>query len=118
MIFARFRVFLLSGTAHCGAPARHRVPGFAFYGLLPPLCRFYPLPVRRAPALCFRLPFDSRSPEKPLPSANTCPCRLCRGLSPPSNRGKTVDFLLRRDRGIAAAQAFFRKALASNATRV
>src|ERR1700691_2516064 len=28
-------------------------------------------------------------------------------------RGKTVDFLLRRDRGIAAAQAFFRKALAS-----
>ena len=27
--------------------------------------------------------------------------------------GKTVDFLLRRDRGIAAAQAFFRKALAS-----
>jgi len=37
-----------------------------------------------APALCFRLPSDSRSPEKPLPSANTCPCRLCRGLSPPS----------------------------------
>ena len=28
--------------------------------------------------------------------------------------GKTVDFLLRRDRGIAAAQAFFRKALGSN----
>jgi hypothetical protein len=36
-----------------------------------------------APALCFRLPSDSRSPEKPLPSANTCPCRLCGGLSPP-----------------------------------
>src|ERR1019366_1428635 len=32
--------------------------------------------------------------------------------------GKTVDFLLRRDRGIHAAQAFFRKALASNAPRV
>jgi transposase-like protein len=32
-------------------------------------------------------------------------------------RGKTVDFLLRRDRGIAAAQAFFRKALASHAPR-
>jgi len=32
--------------------------------------------------------------------------------------GKTVDFLLRRDRGIAAAQAFFRKALATNAARV
>jgi len=32
--------------------------------------------------------------------------------------GKTVDFLLRRDRGIAAAQAFFRKALISVAPRV
>jgi transposase-like protein len=31
--------------------------------------------------------------------------------------GKTVDFLLRRDRDIAAAQAFFRKALATNPTR-
>lgn len=31
--------------------------------------------------------------------------------------GKTVDFLLRRDRGIAAAQAFFRKALASTLPR-
>lgn len=33
-------------------------------------------------------------------------------------QGKTVDFLLRRDRGIAAAQAFFRKAPATNAPRV
>ncbi len=32
--------------------------------------------------------------------------------------GKTVDFLLRPDRGIAAAQAFFRKALASTLPRV
>ena len=32
--------------------------------------------------------------------------------------GKTVDFLLRRDRGIAAAQALFRKALASTLPRV
>jgi transposase-like protein len=32
--------------------------------------------------------------------------------------GKSVDFLLRRDRGIAAAQAFFRKALATCAPRV
>src|SRR6202158_335564 len=32
-------------------------------------------------------------------------------------QGKSVDFLLRRDRGIAAAQAFFRKALATNPTR-
>jgi len=32
-------------------------------------------------------------------------------------RGKTVDLLLRPDRGIAAAQAFFRKALASSLPR-
>jgi transposase-like protein len=32
-------------------------------------------------------------------------------------QGMTVDFLLRPDRGIAAAQAFFRKALATNPTR-
>src|SRR5688500_8098359 len=32
-------------------------------------------------------------------------------------RGKTVDFLLRPDRGIAAAQAFFRKALATSLQR-
>jgi len=31
--------------------------------------------------------------------------------------GKTVDFLLRPDRGIAAAQAFFRKALATSLPR-
>src|SRR5271166_5970828 len=31
--------------------------------------------------------------------------------------GKTVDFRLRRDRGIPAAQAFFRKALATNLNR-
>ena len=31
--------------------------------------------------------------------------------------GQTIDFLLRRDRGIAAAQAFFRKALDSNGDR-
>ncbi len=33
-------------------------------------------------------------------------------------QGKTVDFLLRPDRGIAAAQAFFRKTLATQAPRV
>jgi transposase-like protein len=31
--------------------------------------------------------------------------------------GKTVDFLLRPDRGIAAAQAFFRQALITNQRR-
>jgi len=38
-----------------------------------------------APALCLRLPSDSQSPATPLPSANTSPCRVCRGLAPPSN---------------------------------
>jgi hypothetical protein len=37
-----------------------------------------------APALCFRLPSDLRSPREPLPSANTSPCRVCRGLPPPN----------------------------------
>ena len=37
-----------------------------------------------APALCFRLPSDLGSPQEPLPSANTSPCRVCRGLPPPS----------------------------------
>lgn len=32
-------------------------------------------------------------------------------------QGMTVDYLLRPDRGVAAAQAFFRKALATNPTR-
>jgi transposase-like protein len=32
-------------------------------------------------------------------------------------RGRSVDFVLRPDRGIAAAQAFFRKALAAHADR-
>src|ERR1035438_10344497 len=40
---------------------------------------------------------------------------LCRAVD---KHGKTVDFLLRRDRDITAAQAFFRKALASNLPRV
>jgi transposase-like protein len=35
----------------------------------------------------------------------------------PHRPSETVDFLLRRDRGIATAQAFFRKALASNLNR-
>jgi transposase-like protein len=41
-------------------------------------------------------------------------CYLYRAVD---KHGKTVDFLLRHDRGIVAAQAFFRKALATNQGR-
>ena len=36
------------------------------------------------PAFCFQLPPDAESPEAPLPSANSSPCWVSRGLSPPS----------------------------------
>jgi transposase-like protein len=42
-------------------------------------------------------------------------CYLYRAVD---KHGKTVDFLLRRDRSITAAQAFFRKALATTLPRV
>ena len=38
------------------------------------------------PAICLGLPSDSQSPTTPLPLANTSPCRVCRGLSPPSHQ--------------------------------
>ncbi len=38
------------------------------------------------PAVCLGLPSDSQSPATPLPLANTSPCRVCRGLSPPSHQ--------------------------------
>ena len=41
-------------------------------------------------------------------------CYLYRAVD---KQGRTVDFLLRRDRGIVAAQAFFRKALHTNGGR-
>src|SRR4030095_1147170 len=41
-------------------------------------------------------------------------CYLYRAVD---KQGRTVDFLLRRDRGIAATQAFFRKPLQTNSGR-
>jgi len=86
------RLQISPGIAHppsrlCASDLRHRVP-YMYWALHFSACsprgaasiRFLFV----APALCFRLPSDSQSPETPLPSANTCPCRLCRGLSPPS----------------------------------
>jgi len=80
------------GIAHppsrlCASDIRHRVPCM-YRALHLFACSPHGAASIRflfvAPAFCFRLPSDSRSPGKPLPSANTCPCRLCRGLSPPS----------------------------------
>ena len=67
-------------------PCKYRA--LAFYAASPQRVASYPLPVRLGapvePALCLGLPSDSQSPTTPLPLANTSPCRVCRGLSPPS----------------------------------
>ena len=51
-------------------------------GLNPPSIQFLFV----SPHICRRLPSDSQSPTTPLPLANTSPCRVCRGLSPPSHQ--------------------------------
>ena len=60
-----------------------QVSGFDDCGRLTPLCRLIRFLFVR-PAFCLGLPSDSQSPATPLPLANTSPCRVCRGLSPPS----------------------------------
>jgi hypothetical protein len=60
-----------------------QVLGFDGFGHRTPLRRLIRFLFVR-PALCFRLPSDSRSPTAPLPSANSSPCRVSRRLSPPS----------------------------------
>jgi hypothetical protein len=86
------RLQISPGIAHpssrlCASDIRHRVP-YMYWALHLSACSPHGAASIRflfvAPALCFRLPSDSRSPGKPLPSANTCPCRLCRGLPPPN----------------------------------
>jgi len=62
-----------------------QVLGLGNYGYLTPLCRLIRFLFVR-PAFCLGLPSDSRSPATPLPLANTSPCRVCRGLSPPSHQ--------------------------------
>jgi hypothetical protein len=86
------RLQISPGIAHpssrlCASDIRHRVP-YMYWALHLFACSPHGAASIRflfvAPALCFRLPSDSRSPETPLPFANTCPCRLCRGLAPPN----------------------------------
>ncbi|SDB18891.1 hypothetical protein SAMN03159386_01386, partial [Pseudomonas sp. NFACC17-2] len=62
-----------------------QVSGFEDIGLLTPLCRLIRFLFVR-PAFCLGLPSDSQSPATPLPLANTSPCRVCRGLAPPSHQ--------------------------------
>ena len=62
-----------------------QVSGFGDYGHLTPLRRLIRFLFVR-PAFCLGLPSDSQSPATPLPLANTSPCRVCRGLSPPSHQ--------------------------------
>jgi len=61
-----------------------QVLGFGDHGHLTPLHRLIRFLFVR-PAFCLGLPSDSQSPTTPLPLANTSPCRVCRGLSPPSH---------------------------------
>jgi hypothetical protein len=81
------------GIAHspsrlCLSDLRHSVPcknwALHHFACLPRLCPLYPLPVRKAsvlPSASFR--FRPRGGH-PCCSADTSPCRACRGLSPPS----------------------------------
>ena len=62
-----------------------QVLGFGNFGYLTPLHRLIRFLFVR-PAFCLGLPSDSQSPATPLPLANTSPCRVCRGLSPPSHQ--------------------------------
>ncbi|SPA15072.1 hypothetical protein CBM2633_A50728 [Cupriavidus taiwanensis] len=68
-----------------GSTPHHSVQvlGFGNYGYLTPIRRLIRFLFVR-PALCLGLPSDPQSPGEPLPLANTSPCRVCRGLSPPS----------------------------------
>jgi hypothetical protein len=69
----------------CTSQRSVQVSGFDDYGRLTPLCRLIRFLFVR-PAFCLGLPSDSQSPATPLPLANTSPCRVCRGLSPPSHQ--------------------------------
>jgi len=80
--YVRFRIrrFRL-----CGYTSQRSVQvlGFDDCGRLTPLRRLIRFLFVR-PAFCLGLPSDSQSPATTLPLASTSPCRVCRGLAPPS----------------------------------
>jgi len=61
-----------------------QVSGFAETRLLAPMRRLVSVSCSSGQRAAIKFPSDSQSPTTPLPSANTSPCRVCRGLSPPS----------------------------------
>ncbi len=61
-----------------------QVSGFDDFGHLTPMRRLISASCSSGQRFAIRLPSDSRSPAKPLPSANSSPCRASRGLPPPS----------------------------------
>lgn len=63
-----------------------QVSGFDDFGHLTPMRRLISASCSSGQRFAIQLPSDSRSPAKPLPSANSSPCRASRGLSPPSRR--------------------------------
>ena len=58
--------------------------GFSDFGHLTPARRLISASCSSGQRFAIGLPSDSQSPAKPLPLANSSPCRASRGLSPPS----------------------------------
>src|SRR5271157_719711 len=98
-----------------------QVLGFASIGPLTPPCRLYPLPVRQASALPTSFLQIPPRDGHPCRSANTSPCRACRGLSPPSecalpgapNRSSLYSSELTLDSGRITATAASKRACLS-----
>lgn len=61
-----------------------QVSGFGELGQLTQSLRLVSASCSSGQRFALQLPSDSQSPGKPLPSANSSPCRASRGLSPPS----------------------------------
>ncbi len=79
-VAALFTLMPVGSTPHRSV----QVSGFDDFGHLTPMRRLLSASCSSGQRFAIRLPSDSRSPAKPLPSANSSPCRASRGLSPPS----------------------------------
>ncbi len=78
--FGTFALMPVGYTSHRSV----QVSGFDEFGHLTPIRRLISASCSSGQRFAIRLPSDSQSPAKPLPSANSSPCRASRGLSPPS----------------------------------